>query len=211
MEQILGEATSARVSVKATTNEGMGWIGRGEGIACIAVAQVARRLGVRDRWRGVSSGEDGLPAARPMSSWIDGGYGSTLTCGGPSPTSSSRCGCCTRQASSGRCAPTRRCGSGDLPSLGRLPGDRRRRRGDRAPARDRDPRRARLADLGAPAPALQRPRPRLRGDGDRPRRRGRGDGPQPPRLPRDDPGDGQARRLARSTSTRCSPVPSWSR
>ncbi len=38
MERILAEATSARVSVKATTNEGMGWIGRGEGIACIAVA-----------------------------------------------------------------------------------------------------------------------------------------------------------------------------
>jgi 2-C-methyl-D-erythritol 2,4-cyclodiphosphate synthase len=40
MERILGAATSARVSVKATTNEGMGWIGRGEGIACIAVASV---------------------------------------------------------------------------------------------------------------------------------------------------------------------------
>jgi 2-C-methyl-D-erythritol 2,4-cyclodiphosphate synthase len=40
MERVLGEATSARVSVKATTNEGMGWIGRGEGIACIAVAFV---------------------------------------------------------------------------------------------------------------------------------------------------------------------------
>jgi 2-C-methyl-D-erythritol 2,4-cyclodiphosphate synthase len=40
IERILGEATSARVSVKATTNEGMGWIGRGEGIACIAVALV---------------------------------------------------------------------------------------------------------------------------------------------------------------------------
>jgi 2-C-methyl-D-erythritol 2,4-cyclodiphosphate synthase len=40
MECILAEATSARVSVKATTNEGMGWIGRGEGIACIAVASV---------------------------------------------------------------------------------------------------------------------------------------------------------------------------
>jgi 2-C-methyl-D-erythritol 2,4-cyclodiphosphate synthase len=40
MERILTEATSARVSVKATTNEGMGWIGRGEGIACIAVASV---------------------------------------------------------------------------------------------------------------------------------------------------------------------------
>ncbi len=37
---LLGEVTSARVSVKATTNEGMGWIGRGEGIACIAVAEV---------------------------------------------------------------------------------------------------------------------------------------------------------------------------
>ncbi len=41
MERILAEATSARVSVKATSNEGMGWIGRGEGIACLAVAQVA--------------------------------------------------------------------------------------------------------------------------------------------------------------------------
>jgi 2-C-methyl-D-erythritol 2,4-cyclodiphosphate synthase len=40
MERIVAEATSARVSVKATTNEGMGWIGRGEGIACIAVASV---------------------------------------------------------------------------------------------------------------------------------------------------------------------------
>ena len=40
MERILAEATSARISVKATTNEGMGWIGRGEGIACIAVACV---------------------------------------------------------------------------------------------------------------------------------------------------------------------------
>jgi 2-C-methyl-D-erythritol 2,4-cyclodiphosphate synthase len=40
MEQLLAEATSGRVTVKATTNEGMGWIGRGEGIACIAVAQV---------------------------------------------------------------------------------------------------------------------------------------------------------------------------
>jgi 2-C-methyl-D-erythritol 2,4-cyclodiphosphate synthase len=40
MERMIADATSARVSVKATTNEGMGWIGRGEGIACIAVASV---------------------------------------------------------------------------------------------------------------------------------------------------------------------------
>jgi 2-C-methyl-D-erythritol 2,4-cyclodiphosphate synthase len=40
MERLLGEALSARVSVKATTNEGLGWIGRGEGIACVAVALV---------------------------------------------------------------------------------------------------------------------------------------------------------------------------
>jgi 2-C-methyl-D-erythritol 2,4-cyclodiphosphate synthase len=40
MERVIAEATSARVSVKATTNEGMGWVGRGEGIACIAVASV---------------------------------------------------------------------------------------------------------------------------------------------------------------------------
>ena len=30
--------TAAQVSVKGKTNEGMGWIGRGEGIACVAVA-----------------------------------------------------------------------------------------------------------------------------------------------------------------------------
>jgi 2-C-methyl-D-erythritol 2,4-cyclodiphosphate synthase len=40
MERTLADATSARVSVKATSNEGMGWIGRGEGIACIAIAMV---------------------------------------------------------------------------------------------------------------------------------------------------------------------------
>jgi 2-C-methyl-D-erythritol 2,4-cyclodiphosphate synthase len=30
-----------RVSVKGKTNEGMGWVGRGEGIACVAVATLA--------------------------------------------------------------------------------------------------------------------------------------------------------------------------
>ena len=30
------------VSVKGKTNEGMGWIGRGEGIACVAVATILR-------------------------------------------------------------------------------------------------------------------------------------------------------------------------
>jgi 2-C-methyl-D-erythritol 2,4-cyclodiphosphate synthase len=40
MERVLGEAISAPVSVKASTNEGMGAIGRGEGIACVAVALV---------------------------------------------------------------------------------------------------------------------------------------------------------------------------
>jgi 2-C-methyl-D-erythritol 2,4-cyclodiphosphate synthase len=40
MERSLADALSARVSVKATTNEGLGWIGRGEGIACVAVAMV---------------------------------------------------------------------------------------------------------------------------------------------------------------------------
>ncbi len=38
--RLLEGVTSARISIKATTNEGMGWIGRGEGIAAIAVATV---------------------------------------------------------------------------------------------------------------------------------------------------------------------------
>ena len=40
MASLLSGALSAPVSVKASTNEGMGAIGRGEGIACIAVAMV---------------------------------------------------------------------------------------------------------------------------------------------------------------------------
>lgn len=36
----LGVAATA-VSVKGKTNEGMGWIGRGEGIACIAIATLS--------------------------------------------------------------------------------------------------------------------------------------------------------------------------
>jgi len=38
----LGVDTSA-VSVKAKSNEGMGWIGRGEGIACVAVATLVSK------------------------------------------------------------------------------------------------------------------------------------------------------------------------
>src|SRR5436190_15754509 len=40
MERNIGEVLSAAVSVKASTNEGLGWIGRREGIACVAVALV---------------------------------------------------------------------------------------------------------------------------------------------------------------------------
>ncbi len=40
MQARLGEALSAPVNVKATTNEGMGAIGRGEGIACTAAVLI---------------------------------------------------------------------------------------------------------------------------------------------------------------------------
>jgi 2-C-methyl-D-erythritol 2,4-cyclodiphosphate synthase len=40
MERNLSDVLGGAVSVKASTNEGMGWIGRGEGIACVAVALV---------------------------------------------------------------------------------------------------------------------------------------------------------------------------
>jgi 2-C-methyl-D-erythritol 2,4-cyclodiphosphate synthase len=40
MKQKLSEVLSAPVNVKATTNEGMGAIGRGEGIACTAVVLI---------------------------------------------------------------------------------------------------------------------------------------------------------------------------
>ncbi len=42
LAQVLGLDTSL-VNVKAKTNEGMGWIGRGEGVAVIAVATVEAR------------------------------------------------------------------------------------------------------------------------------------------------------------------------
>ena len=38
IESNLSEVLSAKVSVKASSNEGMGFTGRGEGIACLAVA-----------------------------------------------------------------------------------------------------------------------------------------------------------------------------
>jgi 2-C-methyl-D-erythritol 2,4-cyclodiphosphate synthase len=50
MKEKLAEALltgPAHVSVKAKTNEGMGWIGRGEGIAVIAVATLAEPIGPR--------------------------------------------------------------------------------------------------------------------------------------------------------------------
>jgi 2-C-methyl-D-erythritol 2,4-cyclodiphosphate synthase len=43
MERNLSEVLSAPVNVKAATNEGMGWVGKGEGVACVAVALLEDR------------------------------------------------------------------------------------------------------------------------------------------------------------------------
>lgn len=42
---VLERVTGGTVNVKGKTNEGMGWIGRGEGLACIAVATLYPRGG----------------------------------------------------------------------------------------------------------------------------------------------------------------------
>jgi 2-C-methyl-D-erythritol 2,4-cyclodiphosphate synthase len=39
------EITVAHVNVKATTGEGMGFVGRGEGAAALAIATLERELG----------------------------------------------------------------------------------------------------------------------------------------------------------------------
>jgi len=47
MQRRLSEAAGvdpARLNVKATTNEGLGFLGRGEGIAAIAVAEILPAL-----------------------------------------------------------------------------------------------------------------------------------------------------------------------
>jgi 2-C-methyl-D-erythritol 2,4-cyclodiphosphate synthase len=36
------DVSAEAISIKAKTNEGMGWIGRGEGLGCIAVATIAQ-------------------------------------------------------------------------------------------------------------------------------------------------------------------------
>ena len=40
MERNLSATLGAPVSVKASSNEGMGWVGRGDGIACVAVVLI---------------------------------------------------------------------------------------------------------------------------------------------------------------------------
>lgn len=50
------EVSDEDVSLKGKTNEGMGWIGRGEGIACIAVATLVARPAESSRARPADGG-----------------------------------------------------------------------------------------------------------------------------------------------------------
>ena len=45
MEHNLSEVLGVPVSIKASSNEGLGWIGRAEGIACVAVALIETGAG----------------------------------------------------------------------------------------------------------------------------------------------------------------------
>jgi 2-C-methyl-D-erythritol 2,4-cyclodiphosphate synthase len=61
LARVLGVPES-RVNVKGTTAKGMGWLGAGEGIACLAVATVApRRLAARGRQAAQRPGQRRAP------------------------------------------------------------------------------------------------------------------------------------------------------
>ena len=91
---------SARpVSVKATSNEGMGFIGRGEGIACVAVALSTPTSEPRSSRGNRFQAWSSLPRSRSRarSSWARSGR---------CPTSRSTSGRWSRPGSSARCART---------------------------------------------------------------------------------------------------------